>query len=171
MPNNDLSIIIDPGGVIGVRDGINIQAFITAPITLRPDPLSIRRTSNGNLLAKTSTRKYNFTTEFYLDQPEYLALRALYEYSLIQSSNAQPFEIVVYMLAEPFSEIVPERTRYMVPGTSVVNTTDMTNGLFEITYYIAVQGAFNMASEREGTKYKINFTFDEGFKLTSDLEP
>jgi len=171
MPTTELSLIIDPGGIAGVRDGINLQVFPSGEIPLKStdSQISLQRTANNSLLANTTRPVLNFETQFVLNQVDFNSLKGLYEYNMNASAGLNPFETVIYNLTEPFSEIAIARTRYRVPATGNIEGIVGTYAT-KFTYWVALQGVFNINWTQKGALFEVDFRFEEGTKLTSSME-
>lgn len=167
----ELSLIIDPAGIAGMRDGINLQVFPSGenPLIATDSEISLQRTANNSLLANSTRPVINFDTRFVLEQPDFNSLKGLYDYNMNASAGLNPFEIVIYNLVEPFSEIATARTRYRVPDTSNIEEIVGTYAT-KFTYWVALQGVFNMDWRQVGRLFEVNFSFKEGTKLTSSME-
>jgi hypothetical protein len=171
----DLSFIIDPGGLPGVRPGINLQVFPdgNVPLTLNTSESdSSSRSANGRLLSGGYSEFYSFSFEAMVTAAEYQKLKALYRWSLSRREQSLSFEIVIYQLAEPFTELSATRTRYKVPGTNVISQVALDGSpvVYEWCYWIALQGMLKVTGEQVGECYRCKFDFVEGSKLLSSQE-
>jgi len=155
-----------------VRDGINLQVFPSGenPLNSTDSDIAIQRTANNSLLANTTRPVINFNTKFVLEQPDFNSLKGLYDYNMNASAGLSPFEIVIYNLVEPYSEIATARTRYRVPDTDNIEEIVGTYAT-KFTYWVALQGVFNINWEQKGRLFVVDFRFEEGTKLTSSMEP
>jgi|694.fasta_scaffold119887_3 hypothetical protein len=156
----DLRIILDPGGSEG-REGFNIAVYPngTTPLTVEQSS-GLERKINGGLIATgfPDRLKYSWTS-LVPDPADRRRLQALENWIKEAQMNRAQWEIVIYQLAEPYSEPGPNKTRYQVPGTTDLAQVDGFNG---ITYWIALQGFLTFAKENF---YTYRFTFQEGTKL------
>lgn len=168
----DLSLVIDPGGVAGVRDGINLQVFPSGstPLKWQTKGVPVRRTANERLVASSWKTQLDFSTDFFLGAEDYADLQSLIDYNRAAASELGEFEVVVYNLVEPFSEIAEARTRFMVPGTSVISQIAFGGSLYRWTYWVAVQGNIEITTEQHGSFYQVSMEFTEGTRLTSAME-
>lgn len=169
----DLSLVLDPGGIAGVRDGINLQVFPSGntPLSWQVKGVAPRRTANEKLVASSWKTQLDFSTQFHLNAEQYASLQALIDYNNTAASELGQFETVIYNLVEPFAEIAETRSRYIVPGTSVISQTAAGGSLFRWVYWVAVQGNIQITTEQEGCFYRVDMDFTEGTRLSSALEP
>lgn len=172
MTSTDLSLVIDPGGIAGVRDGINLQVFPCGdePLQWRTKGVAPRRTANSRLVASSWPSFLEFETEFALDATQLARLQALVDFNVNSASQLSTFEVVVYNLVEPFSELAPARTRFKVPGTNVI-TTESFGSLTRYTYWVAIQGNIQITYRQQGTLFLVSLDFTEGTRLTASMEP
>lgn len=162
VPLNHLSLVIDPVG-------INLRVFPNGdtPIKLAKPNFNNQRSANGNLIVGGQSEYYDFECDFFLqEEGEFEQLRGLYSYKWAQRSKGLPFETVIYNLAEPFSEIATAPTRLRIPGTEIISTEPFGSGLTRYTYWIALQGVWDIEYQLVGDGYLITFNFVEGTKLT-----
>lgn len=160
VPSNHLSLVIDP-------TGINLRVFPDGdtPIVLARPDTNNQRSANGFLIAGGQPQYYDFSTRFLLlDDLEFESLYGLYSQKWALRSKGLPFETVIYNLAEPFVEIASVRSRRIVPGTSVIDATPI-GSLTRFTYWIALQGVFDLEWVQTGKGTEVTFTFVEGTKL------
>ncbi|CBA17862.1 virion structural protein [Acaryochloris phage A-HIS2] len=164
------TIIIDPGGIQSVREGINLR---TDPFEYQESDLetSLARTSNAQLVAGGLKEKFVITWKALVNESDFNQLRRLIKFNTTQRSQGRTYETVIYNLFEPFSEVAAARTRFRVPATSNIEEDGPdTLGLTDFTYWVALQGYLEMTYERRGSCQLVTFTFNEGTSLTSDLE-
>lgn len=162
VPLNHLSLVIDP-------TGINLRVFPNgdSPIRLARPDFNNQRSANGNLIVGGQSEYYDFECDFFLqDGSEFEQLRGLYSQKWALRSKGLPFETVIYNLAEPFSEIAVSPTRLRVPGTNIISTEEITTSLDLFTYWIALQGVWDIEYQLVGDGYLVKFNFVEGTKLT-----
>jgi len=172
MPTTDLSLIIDPGGTTE-RPGINLQVFPSGdePI-LNTFEGAVQRTASGALLAGGFSDIIEFSIDTVLTASDYRALNALLTWSQQAKKTLQAFEVVIYNLIEPYSELGTARTRYLVPGTAVLDQEELQTGYYRWTYWIALQGLLYFDSVQQvGGCYQCTLSFQEGTKLTQAAEP
>lgn len=172
MPTTDLSLIIDPAGTIE-RPGINLQVFPSggAPIDEGFEG-AVGRTASGALLAGGFADITEFSIETVLEAADYRKLNALLTWSQQSKQTLNPFEIVIYNLIEPYNELGAARSRYLVPGTVVLDQIELQTNYFQWTYWVALQGLLYFDSVQQiGACYKCTLSFQEGTKLTSAMEP
>lgn len=172
MPTTDLSLIIDPGGTTE-RPGINLQIFPSgqAPIDESFEG-GASRTASGALLAGGFADITEFSIEIVLEAADYRKLNALLTWSQQSKQTLNPFEIVIYNLIEPYTELGTTRTRYLVPGTTILDQIELSTGYYQWTYWVALQGLLYFDSVQQvGPCYKCVLNFQEGTKLTQAMEP
>lgn len=173
MPNNALSIIIDPAGIPGVRPGINLQVFPESdPLSVQPSENTLTRTANGNLETGGYADIQNWNISFRLGYADFHRLLALYHFQEKSRARVQPFETVFYNLFQPYSEFGNIRSRYRVPGTEnlVEEVISASPPVRHYVYWIAVQGYFNLSYRQEGVTYICNLNFTEGTRLLRQNE-
>ncbi|CBA17748.1 virion structural protein [Acaryochloris phage A-HIS1] len=166
----DRSIIIDPGGVATLREGINLQTF---PIEYEEMTLdvSLERTANAQLVSSAFAERFEIEWKALVTQEEFRNLRTLISWNTAQRSENRTFETVIYNLFEPFAETVPARTRFIVPSTPIIEQVGPDSvGNTKFVYWIALQGNLNIEYERFGSCQEVTFTFSEGTFLSSSLE-
>jgi len=169
MTTTDLSLVLDPGGIPGVRPGINLQVFPASdPISLEWGG-TVSRLGNSNLSSAGIEERYEFTTKFFLKGLDFYKFRSLLAFNEQAKVNGDPFEIVIYNLYEPYSEISPVRTRFIVPGTSPIEEEPM-GSTIRWTYWVALQGHIQANTALKGNFQEIEMTFTEGTKLTAAME-
>jgi len=161
VPSNHLSLVIDP-------TGINLRVFPDGdtPIRLARPDFNNQRSANGTLIVGGQPEYYDFECDFFLQGSDFEQLRGLYSQKWALRSKGLPFETVIYNLAEPFSEIATARSRRIVPGTQVISTQTVGN-LTRFTYWIALQGVWDIEWVLAGDAYQVTFNFVEGTKLTA----
>lgn len=162
VPLNHLSLVVDP-------TGINLRVFPEgdSPIKLARPDFNNQRSANGNLIVGGQSEYYDFECDFFLqEENEFEQLRGLYSYKWAQRSKGLPFETVIYNLAEPFSEIASAPTRLRVPGTEIISTETVSASLTRFTYWIALQGVWDIEWQMIGDAYRVTFNFVEGTRLT-----
>lgn len=170
MPTTDLSIIIDPGGIPDIRPGINLQVFPSGSTPLQRDSETLPTlTANQALAFGGFDDIQQFTFEAYLTATQFNSVQSLDSYNKSAKRSGDPFEVVIYNLVEPYTETVANRTRFKVPGTDILEETDL-GTLTKFTYWIALQGYLGVNWEQYGILYKTTFTFLEGTRLTSAME-
>lgn len=172
MPTTDLSLIIDPGGAVD-RPGINLQIFPSgqAPIDESFEG-AVGRTAAGALLAGGFSDITEFSIETVLAASDFRTLNALLTWSQQAKRTLTPFEIVIYNLIQPYDELGATRTRYLVPGTTVIAQTELQTGYYQWTYWVALQGLLYFDSVQQvGNCYQCTLSFQEGTKLTQSMEP
>lgn len=172
MSVNDLSIVIDPGGIPGVRAGINLRVF--------PDGESVgefgsigtdaERLASSSLSSGGFDDVYEFNFSFLLDNEDFSKFYSLLLYNKNARKEGKSWEVVLYLLTEPFREISFSRTRFKVPSTSILEQVDIGNGLTRWVYFVALQGALSAEFTRVGNKYKVDAFFKEGTFLSSSME-
>jgi hypothetical protein len=92
-------------------------------------------------------------------------------WSAAQKDARSDWEILIYNLAKPYSEVALTRSRYIVPGTPVINQIDVGNSYFRWVYWVAVQGELQInKATQKGVFFECDLSFFESTKLTSDLE-
>lgn len=170
--NTDLSLVLDPGGIEGVREGINLRVYPSGDSIGNFQPVGIQaeRLANGSLSSGGFGNLYEFSTSFYLTGEDFDKLYSLLAYNQNARELGQPWEIVIYNLVRPFTEISSSRTRFMVPGTSVIREVSMGNGLTSFTYWVALQGAMVANWVQQGEYFEVAMSFQEGTKLGSEIE-
>lgn len=170
----DLSLVIDPGGIAGIRPGINllIEPSGNHPLESIEDGVNPERLANGNLSLGGFEERLEFECEAYLELGDYYKLKGLLNYMENARATGGPWEIVIYNLCDPFVEESASRSRFIVPSTSVISQELIAANpdIYRWVYWIAVQGGLSMDSVRVGDFYKVNLSFIEGTKLTSDME-
>ena len=164
-----LSLIIDPGGIAGVRTGINLRVYPAGESVAQFQEVGTpsERLANSGLSSGGFEDRYEFTTSFYLEGAEWIKFKSLLNWNKNRRLNGQPWETVIYNLVEPFSEIRATRSRMIVPSTAVISTTDVGNGLFEYVYWIAIQGAISANYVQVGRMFKVDMVFQEGTFLSA----
>jgi hypothetical protein len=170
---NDLSIVVDPGGIDGVRPGINVVTYPNGDVPVNWSNLSTstERLANGNLKMGGWDERLELSWSAALNATEYNKIMALMTYNKQAKSMLKPWETVIYILVEPYTEISENRTRYKVPDTTVKTQQDLGLNKYLWEYYVAVQGNLRVSEvKRKGKLYFLNFSFKEGTKLTSDME-
>jgi hypothetical protein len=171
MPTTDLSLVIDPGGSLD-RPGINLQVFPSgsSPIDQSFEG-AVGRSGAGALVAGGFADITEFTINTVLTASDYRALNALLTWSQQSKKSLNPFEIVVYNLIEPYSELGATRSRYLVPGTIVLDQTELQTDYYQWTYWVALQGLLYFDSVTQmGACYQCQLSFQEGTKLTQSME-
>lgn len=163
-----LSLIIDPGGEAGVRDGLNLEVFPESMTETR-EKLVQSRTANSALVISSRGALIDLEWVSLLTQEEFDKIDALVDYNVTRASQGFTTELVVYNLFQPYSEIAPTRSRFIVPGTSVI-TADSLGSVMRLKYYVAMQGTLETTWERTGDCFLVSFTFTEGTRLTSSME-
>jgi hypothetical protein len=169
---SDLSLIIDPGGT-GDRPGINLQVFPSGsePLNSRFNVGEPTYTTNRQIAAKGFDDKQDFTFSVKLELSDYYKLESLVHWSAAQKDARSDWEILIYNLAKPYSEVALTRSRYIVPGTPVINQIDVGNSYFRWVYWVAVQGELQInKATQKGVFFECDLSFYESTKLTSDLE-
>ena len=171
MPTTDLSIIIDPGGT-PPRPGINLQVFPSGAQPLQPvisNPPS--RTSSAALLAGGYADIQEFSFDATLEYQDFMRLKAVLDWQDQSRRDLTPFEVLIYNLTEPFSELTTSRTRFIVPGTSIISQEDYGGGYFNFIYWVALQGVLVLEkSDQKGQCFEVTLSFFEGTKLLSSDE-
>lgn len=167
--SNELSLIIDPGGVPGLRPGINLRVFPAgeSPGQYQSVGVEAERLSNSGLSSGGFEDLYTINTEFYLDGAEFSSFMSLMRFNKNRRTAGLSWETVVYDLVTPFTEFSASRTRLIVPGTSVIEQVALGNGLFRWTYWVALQGAIAAEWSQVGNKYRVSFNFQEGTFLAA----
>lgn len=168
----DLSLIIDPGGT-GDRPGINLRVYPAGeqPLEYAGSSDTLRRTTNRNLAAGGYDDLQNFSFEIVLSTPDFIALNGLLNWSQQQKAKRSDWEIVLYNLAEPYSELALTRNRFKVPGTPLIDQQSIGGNYFNFTYWIAIQGSLQLTSKQQtGDMWRLSLTFEEGTKLTATME-
>jgi hypothetical protein len=168
----DLSLVIDPAGVPGVRPGINLQVFPSGDSIgdFGPVGTQAERLASGSLSSGGFKQLYEFSTSFYLNGEDFDKLYSLMAFNQNARELGRPWEIVIYNLVRPFSEIRASRSRFKVPGTDVIRSVTFGSGLMEFTYWVCVQGSMVMNWQQEGSFYNCAISFQEGTFLGSELE-
>lgn len=168
MPSNDLSLIIDPGGISGIREGINLRVYPSGsnPGQFQPVGPDAERLSNSGLSAGGFDYLYEFETTVHLKPDEFQKLRSLLAWNENRRIQNQPWEVVIYNLVEPFSEISQTQTRLKVPDTNILKQVPESFGLTYYEYWVAIQGALRATYTQEGECWKVELTFKEGTRLT-----
>lgn len=167
-----LSYIIDPGGDSN-RPGINLQVFPSGdnPLEIEDQGLEVTRLANNELAPADFDFRYELAFETVISTLNYKRLSAVLHKLQNRVGELGQWEIVLYNLAEPFSEFAPARTRYMVPGTTVITQQDMGNGEFYWEYWVAIQGSLIVTEKRQyGAHQKLTLEFTEGTLLTAGME-
>lgn len=170
---SDLSIIIDPGGIQGIRPGINIQVFPQdTPMDPQNRGTDADRLANSNLTTGGLGTLFDISWTSTLSESLYYPMSGLLNYTKQARVNGEPWEVVIYQLVEPFVEESVNRTRYKVPNTDVISeeVIDATTGLKRWVYWIALQGALEVQTQRTGSCFKCTFNFKEGTLLTASME-
>ncbi len=170
---NDLSIVIDPGGIDGIRPGVNVVTYPNGdvPINWQNISTSAERVANANLKMGGWDERLELSWSAALDYSDYSKIMALMSYNKQAKSMLKPWETVIYLLVEPYTELSDTRTRYKVPSTTVKSQEDLGMGVYLWEYYVAAQGNLKVSEvKRKGKLYFLSFNFKEGTKLTSDEE-
>jgi hypothetical protein len=169
----DLSLVIDPGGISGIRPGINLQVFPSGDSVadFQPYGTQAERLSNSALSSGGFENLYEFSTSFHLDKTEFNKLFSLLQWNQNERLNGRPWEVIIYNFVQPFTEMASSRSRYKVPGTSVITQTSLGLGLFQWEYWVAIQGSVVANYVQVGSKYQVSMGFQEGTKLTASMEP
>lgn len=173
MASNDLSVVIDPGGIDGVRPGINEITYPDGdtPINWKNIGTKGERIANASLKAGGFDERLVFNWSATVDQNQYDRILALISYNEKAKAALKPWQVVVYNLAQPYTEISESRNRYKVPSTSILEQTDLGNNMYLWKYYIALQGSLYLSNiKRLGKLYNLTFDFVEGIKLTKEME-
>lgn len=172
MDNDLLSLIIDPGGIPGGRPGINLRVYPSGEVPIKSEyrQESVGRTANAKLVQGGLGDLQDFSCTFHLAGPEFQSLYGLDIATKTGNRQRTNSEIVVYNLVQPFTEIVTARTRYKVPGTSLIESVSLGGGYTRFSYWIAIQGTFEWTYKQKGSLYECEFKFTEGTKLTSTME-
>lgn len=168
----DLSYIIDPAGDAS-RPGINLQVFPSGETPLDNDgvDLATTRLANNELAAGDFNFRYEFDFDTVLTLQNYGKLEGLIKLLRSRVNSLGQWEVVLYNLAEPFSEISTSRSRYMVPGTTVITQENLGDGMYYWEYWVAIQGALSIRNKkRYGAHYETTLEFTEGTLLTSTME-
>jgi hypothetical protein len=170
--STELSFIIDPGGDAS-RPGLNLQVFPSGEDPLGDDGLAISttRAANNELVPGDFDFRYTFEFDCVLTVENYGKLEALLRLLKRRVNQLGQWEIVLYNLAQPFSENAQSRSRYIVPGTSLISQEDMGSGWFFFEYWVAIQGNLSITSKRRrGGHYEISLAFEEGTFLSQAME-
>lgn len=172
MVDTRLSYIIDPGGIAGIRPGINLRVFPSGnqPHTAVYTPDVRSRTANSNLVIGEYNDLQDFETTFSLTGTDFAKMMSLDTYTKRRFNQRLNSEIVVYNLVQPYSEIAATRTRFKVPATDVIESVSLGSGLFRLTYWVAIQGTFQWSYVQKGSIYECQFKFQEGTQLTASME-
>lgn len=166
-----LSLIIDPGGIEGVREGINLRIYPNSQPPLEfMQEFDTTRTGGGVLSSGGFGEFMDFSFTAYVSNEEYLKLMSLYRFNKERRKNNQSWETVVYNLVTPYSEESVSRSRYKVPGTDVISSESLSEGLTRYVYWVALQGLLDMSFQQRGSLWLGSFQFSEGTRLTSDME-
>jgi hypothetical protein len=170
--SQDLSIIIDPGGNAGVREGINLRVFPSgdSPLTFTDTGMEVERIGSGTLASGGFEEFQNFDFQFFMSTQDYFKLRGLNSFNRKRRQGNKSWETVIYNLVTPFVEESAARTRFKVPGTDVILQEGIDNGLYRWIYWVALQGHLNMNFTQRGILWLVNANFTEGTILTSDME-
>lgn len=166
----DKNIVIDPGGIEGIREGINLQVF---PNEYKEGILdtSFSRTANAELIVGGLKERYELTFRALVEPSDFRKLRSLISYNIQARSESKTYEVVIYNFFEEFTETAAARTRFRVPGTTDIEAIGPDSiGLTQFSYWVAMQGYLEMSYERSGACQMVTFTFREGTFLTSGLE-
>jgi len=172
--SNDLSFVIDPGGVAGVRPGINLRVFPAGATVadFQSYGTAAERLANSGLSSGGFENLYDFQFTCYLDREDFRKLKGLMLWNQNERLRGRPWEVIVYNFAEPFVETAILRSRFKVPGTNVISEIDLgLNGLKEWEYWVALQGSLLMEYSQIGSKFEVALAFQEGTLLTADMEP
>jgi hypothetical protein len=167
-----LSYIIDPGGAYD-RPGINLQVFPDGDNALGAESLGInfQRLANNELAPADYDFRYKFSFDATMDSLKFHKLNGLLNLLQENANNLGQWEVVLYNLAEPFSEIGQSRSRYKVPSTAVITQEDLGDGFYFWQYWVAIQGSLKITkSQKYGGHFKVNLQFSEGTFLGSNLE-
>lgn len=162
----DLAVLIDP-------TGINLPTYPAgeAPISYNASSATPNRTASGVIAAASLGDIQELSWECYINEAEFALAKSLNMKIEEAQRTFNNFEVVIYNLTEPFSEIGAARTRYKIPGTDIITQEDLGGGNYLWTYWIASQGLLTMTNvERMGELYKIKYDFYEGTKLTASME-
>lgn len=173
MASNDLSIIIDPGGVDGIRPGINVKVYPdgSTPLSYGSTSSGSERVANANLKKGGFNERLEFNWNSTVIESQYKKIMALNSFNIKAKAALEPWEVVLYNLADTYSEISEFRTRYKVPDTTVIQQVDLGMNLYLWEYYVAIQGALSISDiQRKGKLYRLTFNFKEGTKLLKDME-
>lgn len=170
---NDLSLILDPGGIPSVREGINLRVYPSGDSLPEFQPFGTQATrlSNNSLSSGGFDNRYEFSTEVTLDLTDFNKLFSLLQWNQNQRNLNRPWETVVYNLVQPFTEISAQRTRFKVPGTSILEEQPLSFGLKRWTYWVAIQGSLVGTYTQVGSLYLVGLAFQEGTFLSSSMEP
>ncbi len=169
---NDLSFIIDPGGIPGVREEINLQVFPSSEDIPQFQPYGSegQRLSNDSLSSGGTKNLYEFQTTVTLEREEFTKLQSLLLWNQNRRQQNLPWEVVIYNLVQPFVEVAPSRSRLIIPETTVIDDEDLGLGLKRWEYWVAIQGSLVGSFQQVGTLYIASLAFREGTFLGSDLE-
>jgi hypothetical protein len=163
----DLSLIIDPGGIAGVRDGINTQVFPVNFDETREKPVR-GRTANSQLIVSSRGQFRDLTWRSLLSESEHRLVDSVVSFNIARVAQGFTSEVVIYDLFAPFSEQADNRTRFIVPGTSVIEQVVGTTTRW--SYYVAMQGQLDTEWTKCGSGYWYDFNFVEGTFLSSSME-
>ena len=164
----DLRMILDPGGSSG-RPGFNIVTFPSGQVPLQVSTkTTLDRVINSALVATGFPTLYEYQwISAATDLETQNKLAGLDWHIKNGQMRRTSWEIVIYNLSEPFTEVGTARKRYRVPGTTNIAEISLGSGLFQFTYWIALQGYLTMVKESFHT---YRFGFQEGTYLTSAME-
>lgn len=165
VPSTHLSLVIDPAG-------INLRVFPIGdkPLAFKLPESNNNRTANGLLIAGGRREYHDFECSFNLDADDFNSLRGLWSRLLERRRKGLPFECVIYNLAEPYSELAPNKTRRRVPGTTDLQVGNLSSNVPWI-YWIAVQGVFDLEWRLVGDLATVEFAFTEGTFLEFVPDP
>lgn len=161
-----LSYLIDPAGD-GIIQGANLLVYPdgVAPYVPLEDQVSTSRTFNGGIYYGSIYPQLSYSLEATLTADEFNRLYSLINYLKDKAYKGLNGEVVVYNLAQPFSEVGTVRTRKAVPSTPI--TEENLGSAKRFTYWIAQQGLLSLPSfYRYGNLYKVSLNFLEGSILT-----
>lgn len=157
------SLLLDPGGTPPLRTpGINLLLYPESQLTPTQESLVTSELSAfGQLITGTSGDRISFETEFQLPQSEWDQLKALKNWLHGTGGN---YEVILYYLWEPYSELGEGRSRAKVPDTTV--STVPLGQVTQYTYYPVLQGIFDCQGELIGYQdeavYRVAFSWYEG---------
>lgn len=168
-----LSLVIDPGGTPN-RPGLNLRVFPSGdkPLKVTSQEWNVERTANKSIILGSLPAVYDFECQVSLKTHDYSRLRGLVDLLSSEASQYRSPEVVIYNLAEPFTEVSLERTRYRVPGTTNVWNEVLSGGYIRRVYWVALQGVLQLETDgQQGDIWECQLTFTEGTKLTRSMEP
>lgn len=155
-------LLIDPGGTPPIRPtGINLPFYPESQPQFLDTGISVTGVNAGGAsFIGSGEQLYSFQATGMLTEAEWRSLYALYQW---QIQNEATYEVVVYWLFDPLTEIAAARSRKPVPPPALNTAVSVGGGLSEFTYFPVIQGDLEVKGDLVGRDhYAVQLTFYEG---------